>query len=61
MLPITFFTSDLFILVISVLLIILTSWLVPGFVVFGFLWVIAFSIAFFLDSVVRDGIIKESK
>ena len=43
-LPITILTLGLFTLVINAFLIMLTSWIVPGFVVDGFWWALLFSI-----------------
>lgn len=43
-LPITILTLGLFTLVINALLIMFTSWIVPGFVVDGFWWALLFSI-----------------
>ncbi len=43
-LPITMLTLGLFIFVINALLILLTSYLVPGFTVDGFVWALLFSI-----------------
>ena len=42
--PITVFTLGLFLLFINVLMVYLTSWLVDGFYVDGFLWAFVFSI-----------------
>jgi putative membrane protein len=44
-LPITILTLGLFTFVINALLIMLTSKLVPGFMVDGFLWALIFSVA----------------
>lgn len=43
-LPVTILTLGLFILVINAALVLLASWLVPGFRVDGFLWAIIFSL-----------------
>lgn len=43
-LPITIVTMGLFTFIINALLILLTSLIVPGFVVDGFLWALGFSI-----------------
>ncbi|MFI5265573.1 MAG: phage holin family protein [Candidatus Levyibacteriota bacterium] len=43
-LPITILTLGLFTLVINAFLILLTSWIVPGFKVDGFWWALLFSI-----------------
>lgn len=43
--PITVVTLGLFLLVINTLMILLVSWLVPGFSVDGFWWAFAFSLA----------------
>lgn len=43
-LPITVFTFGLFLLVINVIIIYLAGWLVPGFEVEGFFWVLIFSV-----------------
>ena len=42
--PITFFTLGLFLLVINALIIMLASWIVPGFEVANFWWALIFSI-----------------
>lgn len=43
-LPITILTLGLFILVINALLVLLASYIVPGFIVDGFLWAFLFGI-----------------
>lgn len=43
-LPLTIMTFGLFSLVINALLVLFVSWLVPGFVVAGFLWALLFSL-----------------
>lgn len=42
--PVTIFSLGLFLLVINVMLVYLTSWLVTGFYVDNFLWALGFSI-----------------
>ena len=58
-LPINFLTLGLFTFVINALLVMLASWLVPGFGVDGFLWALWFSIViailnFFLNQITKD-------
>jgi len=42
--PVTIFTLGLFLLVINALIIVLISWIVPGFTVDGFWWALLFSV-----------------
>lgn len=57
-LPITVLTFGLFILVINAVLVILAGALVPGFIVNGFFWALAFSIVLSLISAVLGGVSK---
>jgi putative membrane protein len=57
-LPINIVTFGLFILVINALLIMLSAWLVPGFVINGFWWAILFGIVLAIVSCFLSGIIK---
>lgn len=52
--PITFFTFGLFLLVINALIIMLASYLVPGFNVDGFWWALLFSVVLALVNAIFD-------
>ncbi len=43
-LPLTAMTMGIFLLVINAVIALLASWLVPGFLIKGFLWAVVFSI-----------------
>jgi putative membrane protein len=57
--PITIITLGLFLLVINTVLVMLASWLVPGFTVDGFWWALLFSVILSLINSVFGGL-KES-
>lgn len=57
-LPLTIVTLGLFLLVINALLILLTSYIVPGFVVDGFWWAVLFSILVSLISLLTSRIFR---
>lgn len=58
--PITIVTLGLFLLVINTVLVMLASWLVPGFTVDGFWWALVFSVVLSIINSVFGGL-KESK
>jgi len=58
--PITVVTLGLFLLVINTVLVMLASWLVPGFTVDGFWWALVFSVVLAIINSVFGGL-KESK
>lgn len=64
-LPINILTLGLFTFVINALLVMLASWLVPGFMVSGFWWAIAFSLVLtiinaFLKNIIKNGSRQDS-
>ena len=54
--PITILTLGLFLLVINTILVMLASWLVPGFTVDGFWWALLFSIVLSIINSVFGGL-----
>ena len=58
--PITLVTLGLFLLVINTILVMLASWLVPGFTVDGFWWALVFSVLLSIINSVFGGL-DESK
>jgi len=58
--PITLLTLGLFLLVINTILVMLASWLVPGFTVDGFWWALVFSVLLSIINSVFGGL-NESK
>ena len=54
--PITILTLGLFLLVINTILVMLASWLVPGFTVDGFWWALLFSVVLSIINSVFGGI-----
>lgn len=54
--PITIVTLGLFLLVINTLLVMLASWLIPGFGVDGFWWALIFSILLSVINAVFGGL-----
>lgn len=58
--PITIVTLGLFLLVINTVLVMLASWLIPGFTVDGFWWALVFSVVLSIVNSVFGGL-KESK
>ena len=53
--PVTFFTLGLFLLVINALIILLADAIVPGFIVDGFWWAMAFSLVLWIiNSILRN-------
>ena len=54
--PITIVTLGLFLLVINTILVMLASWLVPGFAVDGFWWALVFSILLSIINSVFGGL-----
>ncbi|MDX5346514.1 MAG: phage holin family protein [Hymenobacteraceae bacterium] len=52
--PVTVITLGLFLLVINALIILLASWLVPGFTVDGFWWALIFSIILSIITAIID-------
>jgi len=54
--PITIVTLGLFLLVINTLLVMLASWLIPGFAVDGFWWALIFSILLSVINAVFGGL-----
>jgi len=58
--PITLLTLGLFLLVINTILVLLASWLVPGFTVDGFWWALVFSVLLSIINSVFGGL-NESK
>ena len=54
--PITLVTLGLFLLVINTMLVMLASWLVPGFAVDGFWWALIFSILLSVINAVFGGL-----
>lgn len=54
--PITIVTLGLFLLVINTLLVLLASWLIPGFAVDGFWWALIFSILLSVINAVFGGL-----
>ena len=58
-LPINILTLGLFTFVINALVIMLASYIVPGFVVDGFLWALAFGIILTLVMSVLNWLVKE--
>ena len=59
--PITFFTLGLFLLVINILLVYLTSFLVNGFYVDNFLWALGFSFGLSIVSGILNLIFGKNK
>jgi putative membrane protein len=59
--PITIFTLGLFLLVINGLIILLVEHFVPGFVVNGFLWALAFSLIMSIFNSMITDILKDKK
>lgn len=57
--PITIVTLGLFLLVINTILVMLASWLVPGFTVDGFWWALLFSVILSIVNSIFGGL-KES-
>ena len=57
--PITILTLGFFLLVINTILIMLASWLVPGFAVDGFWWALLFSVVLSVVNSIFGGL-KES-
>jgi putative membrane protein len=53
--PITILTLGLFLLVINTILVLLASWLVPGFTVDGFWWALLFSVVLSIINSVFGG------
>ena len=53
--PITILTLGLFLLVINTILVMLASWLVPGFTVDGFWWALLFSVVLSIINSVFGG------
>lgn len=58
--PITILTLGLFLLVINTVLVMLASWLVPGFDIDGFWWALIFSIVLSIINSVFGGLGKKS-
>ncbi len=58
-LPITILTLGLFTLVINALLVLLVEYLVPGFMVDGFLWALAFGIVLTVINSLLRGLIRD--
>ena len=58
--PITLVTLGLFLLVINTILVMLASWLIPGFTVDGFWWALVFSVLLSIINSVFGGL-NESK
>lgn len=56
--PITILTLGLFLLVINTVLVMLASWLVPGFNVDGFWWALVFSLLLSVINAVFGGLQK---
>ncbi len=54
--PITIITLGLFLLVINTLMILLVSWLVPGFYVDGFWWALVFSVVLSIINSIFGGL-----
>lgn len=54
--PVTIFTFGLFLLVINALIIMIATWLVPGFEVNGFWWAILFSLILSLANYILESI-----
>ena len=53
--PVTFFTLGLFLLVINALMILLADAIMPGFIVEGFWWALAFSVVLWIiNSLLRN-------
>lgn len=57
--PITIMSLGLFLLVINTILVMLASWLVPGFVIDGFWWAFIFSIFLSIINSVFGGLGKK--
>jgi putative membrane protein len=57
-LPVTIVTLGLFIFILNALLVLLTSALVPGFEVHGFLWALLFSLLFSIVSFLLHRIVR---
>ena len=59
-LPLTILTFGLFLFVINALLIMLVSWIVPGFAVDGFLWAVVLSLILSLLTYVLEQAVREA-
>ncbi|MEX0967884.1 MAG: phage holin family protein [Bacteroidia bacterium] len=59
--PLTVFTLGLFLLVINAVIIMLTDWLIPGFVVRNFWWALLFSLILSIVNSLIDTFIPRSK
>lgn len=57
-LPINLITFWLFTFVINAILVLIADWLVPGFIVDGFLWALAFSLVLSLISSFLNSLVK---
>ena len=56
--PVTFLTLGLFLLVINALMILLADAILPGFIVDGFWWAVAFSIVLWIINSILRNIVK---
>jgi putative membrane protein len=56
--PVTFLTLGLFLLVINALMVLLADAILPGFIVDGFWWAVAFSIVLWIINSLLRGIVK---
>jgi len=56
--PVTFLTLGLFLLVINALMVLLADAILPGFIVDGFWWAVAFSIVLWIINSILRGIVK---
>lgn len=56
--PVTFLTLGLFLLVINALMVLLADAILPGFIVDGFWWAVAFSVVLWIINSLLRGIIK---
>jgi len=56
--PVTFLTMGLFLLVINALMILLADAILPGFIVDGFWWAVAFSVVLWIINSILRNLIK---
>lgn len=56
--PVTFLTLGLFLLVINALMILLADAILPGFIVDGFWWAVAFSVVLWIINSILRNIVK---